>query len=126
MKVPPKGAKYILAWLGAHRVPRRDLRHPRSRAAARHVRGARHRPAVTRARLRRLRGAAGGRRGGDEAQGTGRAALVRRVARRRPLMAIGFPALLTASLKRNVDWAGIRYRMSRSGEVLAVERLRAE
>jgi ceramide glucosyltransferase len=42
------------------------------------------------------------------------------------LMAIGFPALLTASLKRHVDWAGIRYRMSRSGEVLAVERLRAE
>lgn len=39
------------------------------------------------------------------------------------LMAIGFPALITASLKRSVDWAGIRYRMSVSGEVLAVERL---
>jgi ceramide glucosyltransferase len=38
------------------------------------------------------------------------------------LMAISFPALLTASLKRHIDWSGIRYRMSRSGEVLAVER----
>jgi hypothetical protein len=38
------------------------------------------------------------------------------------LMAISFPALLTAGLKRHIDWSGIRYRMSRSGEVLAVER----